>query len=131
MIVDTSAILAVLIEEPDAAIFDALLSKTPGVRLSAGSWVELAAVLLRRFRGMHDATLAGMMAEWRIEIAPVTTTQAHLAALAYRTYGIGTGHPARLNFGDCFAYALAKETGEPLLFKGDDFGRTDVVPAIR
>ena len=66
----------------------------------------------------------------RIEIEPVTASQAHNAREAYRDFGKGGKHPAGLNFGDCFAYALAKETGEPLLFKGGDFAQTDVVPVI-
>jgi len=65
------------------------------------------------------------------EIEPVTEAQARIAREAYRDFGRGSGHPARLNFGDCFAYALARTTGEPLLFKGDDFTHTDVIPALR
>jgi ribonuclease VapC len=67
----------------------------------------------------------------RILVAPVTEQQARIARAAYRDFGKGSGHPARLNFGDCFAYALAKDTGEPLLFKGRDFAHTDIVPALR
>ncbi len=131
MIVDTSAVLAVFLREPDADMYRDLIGKTIDLRMSAGSFVELAAVSSRRFGGVHDGTLDAMIAGWRIRIVPVTTTQAHLARAACRTYGIGTGHPARLNFGDCFAYALSKETGEPLLFKGGGFGLTDIVPALR
>jgi ribonuclease VapC len=69
------------------------------------------------------------MREAAVSIEPVTTAQARIARDAYRDFGRGSGHPAQLNFGDCFAYALATETGEPLLFKGDDFGHTDVLPA--
>jgi len=65
-----------------------------------------------------------------VSVVPVTTAQARIARRAHREYGRGSGHPARLNFGDCYSYALSKDTGEPLLFKGDDFSRTDVVPAI-
>ena len=73
--------------------------------------------------------LDAFLQEAEVEIEPVTIEQARLAREAYRDYGKGSGHPARLNFGDCFAYALARDTGEPLLFKGDDFRRTDVTPA--
>ena len=66
----------------------------------------------------------------QLAVVPVTGSQATLARAAYRDYGKGSGHPARLNFGDCFAYALATESGEPLLFKGDDFGHTDISPAL-
>jgi ribonuclease VapC len=65
-----------------------------------------------------------------ITLEPVTIEQGRIAAEAHRRYGRGSGHPARLNFGDCFSYALAKATGEPLLFKGDDFGHTDVATAV-
>jgi ribonuclease VapC len=68
--------------------------------------------------------------EANISIEPVTETQAHIARGAYRDFGKGSGHPAKLNFGDCFAYALAKESGEPLLFKGGDFAHTDIVAAL-
>ena len=70
------------------------------------------------------------MREADLAIEPVTEAQAHLARDAYRDFGKGSGHPARLNFGDCFAYALARDTGEPLLFKGDDFGQTDLTSAL-
>ena len=71
-----------------------------------------------------------LIKEAGIMIEPVTAEQAHLARRAYRSYGRGSGSPARLNLGDCFAYALAKATGEPLLFKGDDFPHTDIEPAL-
>ena len=74
--------------------------------------------------------LDDLLREAQIVIEPVTEAQARIARDAYRDYGRGSGHPARLNFGDCFAYALARETGERLLFKGDDFAHTDVTPAI-
>ena len=70
-----------------------------------------------------------LVKEARIVIEPVTEVQARIAREAYRDFGKGSGHPAKLNFGDCFAYALAKTTGEPLLFKGDDFIQTDIIPA--
>jgi ribonuclease VapC len=74
--------------------------------------------------------LDDLIREAQIVIEPVTEAQAHIARQAYRDYGRGSGHPARLNFGDCFAYALARATGEPLLFKGGNFRHTDIAPAI-
>jgi ribonuclease VapC len=99
-------------------------------RISAANWLEAAAVIdgsrdpvaSRRFDELVDVA--------RIAVVPVTETQARIARAAYRDFGKGSGHPAGLNFGDCFAYALAKDTGEPLLFKGRDFVHTDVVPAL-
>lgn len=74
--------------------------------------------------------LDDLVRDLAIEIVPVTAEHASLGRAAYRDYGRGSGHPAGLNSGDCFAYALARETGEPLLFKGDHFGHTDLVPAV-
>jgi len=74
--------------------------------------------------------LEQLLEQLSVSVVPVTTAQARIARRAQREYGRGSGHPARLNFGDCYSYALSKDTGEPLLFKGDDFSRTDVVPAI-
>jgi ribonuclease VapC len=128
VIVDTSALMAILLEEAEKPVFSRTLAKAAVCQLSGGSWIELAAV---QTRGNRDFQLAldKLMREFRIGIAPVTGEQALIGHSAYRIYGQGSGHPARLNFGDCFAYALAKATGEPLLFKGDDFIHTDVEPA--
>ena len=128
MIVDTSAIMAILTDEPERPAFVAKLAEASTPRLSAGSWIELAAVQVRGNRDYHQA-LEQLVAAFRIAIAPVTVEQAQIGHQAYREYGIGSRHDARLNFGDCFAYALAKATGEPLLFKGDDFSKTDIVAA--
>jgi ribonuclease VapC len=128
MIVDTSAILAVLLDEPERQDFVEKMARAPTVQLSAGTWIELAAVQVRGNREVR-AAMTALMAEFRISIAPVTTAQGMMGHEAYHRYGIGSGHPARLNYGDCFAYALAKETGEALLFKGDDFVHTDVLAA--
>lgn len=130
MIVDSSAVLAMVLNEPEQASFTLLLDSASAPRISAGSLVELAAVSTRRFGGRLDKDIADLLAAFRISIAPVTSDQALIGRDAYREYGIGTGHPAGLNFGDCFAYALATATGEPLLFKGDDFVHTDVRRAV-
>lgn len=130
MIVDTSAIIAIVRIEPERPLLFQALAKARSIRISAGSWVELGVVLARRRDAAMDAELERLLRTYRLQIAPVTEMQAKLAWAAYRTFGVGSGHAARLNFGDCFAYALAKERGEPLLFKGGDFAATDIVAAI-
>ena len=129
MVVDTSVILAIVLDEPEGATFIERILESDRALISAGSVIELAAVSTRRFGGALDARIDLVLADLPLMIAPVTETQAVAGRNAYRRYGLGTGHPARLNFGHCFSYALAKETGEPLLFKGDDFTHTDVTRA--
>lgn len=131
MIVDTSAVVSILIDESDAAIMMAALAEAGSARLSAGSWIELTAVLVRQHSHVTKADVTDLMTTFHIAIAPVTVEQSRIGEAAYRDYGRGTGHKAALNFGDCFAYALAKETGEPLLFKGNDFSQTDIVSALK
>ena len=128
MIVDTSAIMAILVDEPERPAFVEKLARSSVCQVSAGSWIELSAVQIRGNRDYQQA-LNALVAEFSLVIAPVTIEQARIGHEAYRSYGIGSGHAARLNFGDCFAYALAKATGEPLLYKGDDFARTDIIAA--
>jgi len=129
MIVDTSAVMAILLGEPDTRKFATAMIDAPNCTISAGSWIELSAVLTR---GRHDldAALNDLVVRSQLKIAPVTVDQARIGHDAYRTYGRGSGHSARLNFGDCFAYALARASGESLLFKGEDFARTDVIAAV-
>jgi len=126
MIVDTSALVAIMLREPDAAALLTLMASADVRRLSSASYVELAAVI----DGRRDPTLSGALDATlrylQIEIAPFTPTQARIARIAYQQFGRGSGHPARLNMGDCFAYALARDLGEPLLFKGRDFALTDI-----
>jgi ribonuclease VapC len=130
MIVDTSALIAILRDEPEASVMAHAIEEATERRISAANWLEAAAVIdgsrdpvaSRRFDELVDVA--------RIAVVPVTEAQARIARAAYRDFGRGSGHPAGLNFGDCFAYALAKDTGEPLLFKGRDFVHTDVVPAL-
>lgn len=129
MIVDTSALIAILKEEPEAARFIELIDSALHCRISAANYVETAAVVDCNGDPVMSRRLDSFLQEAEVEIQPVTVEQARLAREAYRDYGKGSGHPARLNFGDCFAYALARDTGEALLFKGDDFRRTDVTPA--
>jgi len=130
MIVDTSAIIAILRNEPEAGPFAGAIEAANKRRISAVSFVEAAAVIDGSRDPVASRRLDDLLREAAVIVEPVTADQAKIARAAYRDFGRGSGHPARLNFGDCFAYALAKTAGEPLLFKGDDFIHTDVVPAL-
>ena len=130
VIVDSSALVAVLRDEPDAAVYTEAIENTPACRISAATFLETAIMIDRSRNPISSRRLDDFLREAQIVIEPVTEEQAHIARQAYRDYGRASGHPARLNFGDCFAYALARATGEPLLFKGDDFRHTDIMPAI-
>ena len=129
MILDTSAVIAILRDEPEAHSLAKAIASARVRRVSAVNYVEAAVVIdgsrdpiaSRRFDDFFRAA--------QVVVEPVTEAQARIAREAYRDFGKGSGHPAGLNFGDCFAYALAKSTGEPLLFKGDDFSQTDLTPA--
>ena len=128
MIVDSSALLAVFRKEPEARrISDAILS-SGGCWISSGNLLESAMVAEGRQGDAAAAEFDDLIAELEIEVLPFTAEQAMLAREAFRRFGKGRD-PARLNFGDCMAYALAKDRGEPLLFKGDDFSKTDIEPA--
>jgi ribonuclease VapC len=131
MIIDASALISILRDEPEAAGCAAAIEAAPSRRLSAANFLETAIVIDASRDPVASRRFDDLLREARITIEPVTETNARIAREAYRDYGRGSGHPARLNFGDCFAYALARETGEPLLFKGDDFTHTDVTPALR
>jgi ribonuclease VapC len=96
--------------------------------MSVGTWMELSVVLVRRHPG-KAYVVENLLRSGGFVFEPVTVEQAIIGREAYRTYGQGSRHHARLNFGDCFAYALSKATGEPLLFKGEDFAATDVLQA--
>ena len=99
-------------------------------RFSAASFVEAAIVIDGSRDPVASRRFDDLVKEAQLVIEAVTDVQARIAREAYRDFGRGSGHPARLNFGDCFAYALARATGEPLLFKGDDFVHTDIAPAL-
>lgn len=131
MIVDTSAVIAILVEEEEADGFTAAIVAAGGAQISAGSWIELSAVFTRSGREHLFPLLQELVQRLSIVIAPISARQGAIGHEAYRRFGTGSGHRARLNLGDCFSYALAKETGAPLLFKGDDFTHTDVTPALR
>lgn len=128
MIVDSSAIVAVLKQEPEAASFAAMMADDPRVRISAANYVE-AGVVIDRAGPVASRGLDQFIDDAQISIEPVSARQAEVARQAYRDFGKGSGHPAGLNFGDCFAYALAFESGEPLLYKGDDFAHTGIAAA--
>jgi ribonuclease VapC len=129
VILDSSAVVAILRAEPDAPRYADAIEAAPVCRISAANWLESAIVLSDRSDPITGRRFDEFMREAAVSIEPVTGAQARIARDAYRDFGRGSRHPAQLNFGDCFAYALATETGEPLLFKGDDFGHTDVLPA--
>lgn len=129
MIVDTSAVVAILKEEPEEVAFRRAISEAKPARLSAASYLEIGIVIDRRRDPGAARSVDDFIEGSGMSIEPVTEKQARIAREAYRDYGRGSGHPANLNFGDCFAYALARAFGEPLLYKGDDFSRTDIRPA--
>ena len=129
MILDSSAVLAMLFGEPEAATFAEAAEEASGRAISAASWLEAAIVADNR-SPVAAAEFAGLMARLDLEIVPFTANHAMRAREAHRRYGKGR-HKAALNLGDCFAYALASERGQPLLFKGEDFAATDIEPAIK
>jgi ribonuclease VapC len=128
MIVDTSAIIAILRDEPDARELAFALELADVRRISAATYVESAIVIDSNRNPLLSSSLDSFLGRSLISIEPVTVEQAKLAREAYRDFGKGR-HRAGLNLGDCFAYALAKDKGEPLLYKGDDFRKTDVEAA--
>ena len=130
MIVDTSAIIAVVRDELDAERYVDALARDTAPSLSAANYLEASIVVDRPREPIASRRLDDILRTLRVELVSVTPRQAQLARQAYRDFGKGSGHPAKLNFGDCFAYALAIENDEPLLFKGDDFNHTDVRVAL-
>lgn len=127
MIIDSSALLAVLLNEPERDDFVAAMVEAP-CRMSAAALAEAGMVADQRSIVVGRA-LDRLVVEVGIDVVPLSARQALMARRAYRRYGRGNGSPARLNFGDCLTYALAAETGEELLFKGNDFIHTDLVLA--
>jgi len=126
VIIDTSVLVALILREPEAVPFALAMAAAPARRLSAASYVELAAVIDGRRDPVLSNALKASLRASDIEVLPFTVEQARIARVAYQQFGRGSGHPARLNMGDCFAYALARDLGEPLLFKGSDFALTDI-----
>ena len=130
MILDTSAVIAILRNEPDAAQFASAIEGATQRRMSAVNYVEAAAVIDGSRDPIASRRFDELVREAGVSVEAVTVRQAQIARGAYHDFGKGSGHPARLNFGDCFAYALAKDSSEPLLFKGNDFPHTDIESAL-
>jgi ribonuclease VapC len=126
VIVDSSAIIAISRGEFESAVCFRALLDSPSTRISAANWLEATLVV----DGWRDPEASrefdALIERFKVVIEPVTADQAHIAREANRRFGRSSGHPAKLNFGDCFAYALAKAFNEPLLFVGQDFVHTDV-----
>src|SRR2546425_130378 len=130
MIIDTSALLAILFDESDGPELLRLVVEAPTRLISAANVLEAWIVADRHSNPAKAPALDALIETVGLDIEPVTVAQARLARAAYQAYGKGR-HPAGLNYGDCFAYALAKATGLPLLFKGDDFSQTDIEAVLR
>jgi ribonuclease VapC len=129
VIIDTSAIIAILFEEEDAAGYAEALAASASCRISAATYVEASIVVESQTKSRGSRQLDALMNRAGIVIEPVTETQAQLARQAYADFGKGR-HRAGLNYGDCFSYALAKDLRQPLLFKGNDFSKTDLESAM-
>ena len=128
MIIDTSAIIAVLFDEEDAEVYARAITQADSCRMSAATFVETAMVVDGQTGDNGGRQLDAFIRRASISVEPVTEEQAHVARQAFIDFGKGR-HPAGLNFGDCFSYALSKTAREPLLFKGLDFARTDLIAA--
>ena len=128
MIIDSSAIASILFMEADSGHFSTKIADNWPRRMSVASLLESTMVVEGRAGPSSSYDIDDLLEEYEIELVPVSVEQARAARVAWRRFGKGN-HPARLNFGDCFSYALAKTTDEPLLFKGDDFAQTDLEPA--
>jgi ribonuclease VapC len=129
MVVDTSALLAIYLDEPDANRFETAILNAPGAIVSAGTLLEACIVVEARHGEAGAIEIDRLLRKLGVTTVPVDSEQVDAGRVGYRRYGKGR-HRANLNYGDCFAYALAITTGEPLLFKGDDFARTDVVDGL-
>lgn len=125
MVIDTSCLIAIFLHEPERQIFLDLILAAPARRISAANVLESGMVIEARRGEMGSRELDLFLSRLQVEIVPVDAEQVEVARMGWRKFGKGN-HPASLNFGDCFAYALAKISGEPLLAKGDDFRRTDI-----
>ncbi|TPM21336.1 type II toxin-antitoxin system VapC family toxin [Mesorhizobium sp. B2-3-6] len=131
MVIDTSAILAILKQESDAPAIAERLAGNQRILMSSATFMECGTVVVGRYGPAGTAALTGLLEKLKITIVDLSAEHAQAGIKAYGLYGRGSGHPAKLNMGDCFAYALAKTRNLPLLFKGDDFIHTDIEPALR
>ncbi|MCC5863299.1 MAG: type II toxin-antitoxin system VapC family toxin [Gammaproteobacteria bacterium] len=129
MVIDTSALLAILLDEPEAEAMAEAIEAAADPVISAATLVELNAVIAHKLGAEAQEDVEALLAIAGIQIEPFTAAQARLASDAYARYGKGLGQKARLNLGDCFSYALAADLNSPLLFKGEDFANTDLRPA--
>jgi ribonuclease VapC len=130
MIIDSSALMTIILRERGFEDYwNKILSAETLPKISAANYLETAIVVDAKKDPRNSRNLDKLLDEAEIEIVAMTAQQAHIARAAYRDFGKGSGHNAQLNFGDCFAYALATDTGEPLLFKGNDFSETDIAAA--
>lgn len=128
MVIDTSSVICILLSEPEAEYHARLLASDPENVMSAANWFETMMVVQSKLGKTGVQELEGLLKSINIKIIAVDSKMAQVAFSAWLKYGKGR-HPAGLNFGDCFAYALAKLRGEPLLFKGEDFSKTDLTSA--
>ncbi len=129
MVIDTSALLAILQDEPERRAFAEAIENAGSCSMSVGNLLETSLVIESRFGAEGIRDLDQLIGKARIELVPVDLEQLGIARRAFSRFGKGR-HPAALNFGDCFAYALARALGEPLLYKGDDFARTDIEAVV-
>jgi ribonuclease VapC len=130
IVVDTSAVVAIVAGEPEAEAIAEIMGSRNDFAMSTGTRLELGIVARAKWGGEGKARVEAVLSEMRISYPAFDERQMQLATEAHRRFGGGSGHPARLNFGDCFAYALARALDAPLLFKGDDFVHTDVRSAL-
>jgi ribonuclease VapC len=130
VIIDSSALIAILKRELSWEELSQTLDASKFSRMSAASFLETSIIVDGWKNPVLSREWDDLVERFSIHIEPVTESQARIARQAYRDYGKGSGHPANLNFGDCFSYALAREKREPLLYKGDDFGHTDLRSAL-
>jgi ribonuclease VapC len=130
IVLDTSAVVAILGREPEADDLTDRATREAATQISAGTALELSIVVLAKWGPEGLDRLDALLRELRATVQPMDEAQVRLGTEAYRRYGRGSGSPAKLNFGDCFAYALARSLSAPLLFKGDDFLHTDIAPAL-
>lgn len=129
IVVDTSALIAILRSEDGSVEFATMLGSAVRSYISTGTLLEAGIVTARS--GDEADRLNQLVQRTQLEVVPVSAAEAQAGVAAFKAYGRGSGHVARLNFGDCFAYALARTRGLPLLFKGDDFIHTDIEPALK
>jgi ribonuclease VapC len=132
IVIDSSTIVAIFLQEPKVEVLAAVIAANPGSLLSVANYVETGQVLCQRFGTARDpvAEFHRYLSDNSVALAPIDEAQARVALDARLKYGRGFGHPAKLNYSDCFAYALAKTRNLPLLFVGNDFTHTDIASAI-